>query len=266
MTELCRCDFASNYERSKLPALKELERDVLGCDYGGTSWTTSEQVKGIQNALDLAPGIRLLEVGAGSGWPGLFLGHNTGCEVTLLDIPLNALREATQRAAIDQMSERVCVVAGSGTALPFADASYDRVSHSDVLCCLPEKLELLRECRRVTKVNGRMHFSVIRPASNLSTENQAEATEIGPPFVGADEGYDSLLAESGWYIVGREDVTPDYQNSLKTLVNGLNSDSPALLDAFGAEELARVRQHRQAQVDLIGREILLRETFVCSAS
>jgi hypothetical protein len=68
-----RCDFAHNYERSSLPAVRELEQRVLGCDYGGTSWTTREQADHIAEALELGPGMQLREVGAGSGWPGLWV-------------------------------------------------------------------------------------------------------------------------------------------------------------------------------------------------
>lgn len=28
------------YELSRLPAMRRVEESVLGCDYGGTSWTT----------------------------------------------------------------------------------------------------------------------------------------------------------------------------------------------------------------------------------
>ena len=153
MNEGC-CDFAGCYERTQIPAMRELERDVLGCDYGGTSWTTLSQAHDIADSLSLAPGLQLLDVGSGSGWPGLFLGSETGCDVTLLDIPFNALKLAAERAVQDGLTDRVNVIAASGTALPFEDSSFERLSHSDVLCCLPEKLEMLQECRRVAQKGG----------------------------------------------------------------------------------------------------------------
>jgi SAM-dependent methyltransferase len=266
MTDTCRCNFAGNYEISQLPAVKKLEQKVLGCDYGGTSWTNSAQVDHIREALELKPGIRLLEVGAGSGWPGLKLGAMSNCDVTLLDIPLNALKQATARAAQDEISDRVQVVAGNGTALPFTDKSFDRISHSDVLCCLPEKREMLTECRRVLMDNGRMHFSVIRPAEDLPNDEYELAIDTGPPFVGIEGGYAGLLRTSRWEILDRFDVTPDYQVSLEALVVGLNSDSPALVEAFGVDGLSEARQHRQAQIDLIKRGILVREIYVCEPS
>ncbi len=261
-----RCDFAGSFERSRLPALRELERNVLGCDYGGTSWTNRAQVDHIAESLDLRPGLQLLEVGSGSGWPGLFLGRITGCDVTLLDIPLNALKQAVERAVEDQISEQIRVVAGSGTALPFESASFDRLSHSDVLCCLPEKLDMLRECRRVVTADARMHFSVIQPAPNMSSSEYQEAVDVGPPYIDAPDGYEPLLRESGWQILARIDVSSEYQQSLQKLVDGMRSNTPALQEAFGADELVSQRRHREEQIALIDRGILQREVFVTRAN
>ena len=69
----CCQRFATSYEVSSLPAMREVERTVLGCDYGGTSWTTRAQAEQIVEMLDLQPDLHLLDIGAGSGWPGLFL-------------------------------------------------------------------------------------------------------------------------------------------------------------------------------------------------
>ena len=209
-----RCDLVGNYEFSRLPEIRKLEQSVLGCDYGGTSWTTRQQVDVIVELLQLNPDTQLLDIGSGSGWPGLLLGKLSGCNVTLLDIPLNALLEAKERAAHNDMTEKVDIVAGSGTSLPFRDQSFDRVSHSDVLCCLPEKLELLNEARRVARDGAGMHFSVILPTTGLSTEEHDEVLETGPPFVGVDGDYRDLMHGSGWRVVECQDVTGEYEDSL----------------------------------------------------
>ena len=258
------CDFAGCYECSQLPEMRKLERDVLGCDYGGTSWTTRAQAGHIVESLGLGPGIHLLEVGSGSGWPGLFLGGETGCDVTLLDIPLNALKLANERASEDGLADRVEVVAASGTAQPFEDASFDRLSHSDVLCCLPEKLEMLLECRRVASKGALMHFSVILPAPNLSSSEYQEAIDVGPPFTDAPGGYEPLLNESQWQIVDRIDVSSEYQRTLQSLVDGMSSNETAMRCVFG-DEFEGHRQHREDQIALASRGVLKREVFVTRA-
>lgn len=258
------CDFSGCYERSRSPAMRQLERDVLGCDYGGTSWTTRSQADDIANSLGLGPGIRLLEIGSGSGWPGLFLCSEAGCDVTLLDIPFNALKLAAERAAADAVTDRVKVICASGTALPFEDASFDRLSHADVLCCLPEKLGMLKECRRVASTGALMHFSVILPAPNLSSSEYREAIDVGPPFTDAPEGYEPLLQESRWLIVDHIDVSSEYQRSLQALVDGMNRNAPGIRQLFG-DEFVSHRKHREDQIALVERGVLKREVFVASA-
>ena len=259
------CDFQTDYECSALPAVKALERDVLGCDYGGTSWTTSDQAAHIMSSLALDSRSSLLEVGCGSGWPGLYLSTTTGCDVTMLDMPLIALEQAAERAASDDIVEQVSLVNGSGTALPFADASFNSLSHSDVLCCLPEKLEMFHECRRVATRDARMHFSAIKPAPDLSPADHRRAVETGPPFVDVPEGYRHLLRESGWSLVDRIDVTEEYGNSLQKLVSGLKQNTPALQEAFGADELRETWQHREDQLNLARANTLQRIVYVVSA-
>ncbi len=174
--------------------------------------------------------------------------------------------QATERAAADRMSDQIRVVAGNGTALPFTSASFDRLSHSDVLCCLPEKLDLLRECRRVATHDARMHFSVILPAPAISADEYAEVIETGPPFVGVDGEYAQMLQESGWRSTNRLDVTADYQLSLERLVAGMRTNEKELIEVLGEDDLVSKRQHREDQVSLIKRGLLIREAFVATAT
>lgn len=259
------CDFVGNYDFSCLPEIKKLEQLALGCDYGGTSWTTRQQVDVIVESLQLEPDTQLLDIGSGSGWPGLLLGKLSDCNVTLLDIPRNALLQAKERAADDDMTEQVGIVSGSGTSLPFRDRSFDRVSHSDVLCCLPEKLELLNEARRVARDGAGMHFSVILPTTGLSTEEHDEVLETGPPFVGVDGDYGDLLHGSGWRVVECQDVTGEYEDSLQRLVDGFIANKDELGQVLGRDDLASKRKHREDQIALIKRGLLRREAYVATA-
>ena len=122
------------YRNYQSPVMLEVERAVTGCDYGATSWTTRDEADQLGRLLELAPGRRLLEVGAGSGWPGLYLARSTACEVTLVDLPMNGLRIASERIAADGLGATCSVVLSDGAALPFQDASFDAIVHSDVLC------------------------------------------------------------------------------------------------------------------------------------
>jgi SAM-dependent methyltransferase len=259
------CDFTDNFVCSAHPAVKSLERDVLGCDYGGTSWTTSDQADQILASLELESGSRLLEVGSGSGWPALYLSLQSGCAATLLDIPLVALEQAAERARSDDILDQVTFVNGSGTALPFVDSSFDRLSHSDVLCCLPGKLDMLQECRRAATEDARMHFSVIEPAPGLSPVDHEQTVEAGPPFVDVPGGYKKLLRDSGWQLLERIDVTAEYADSLERLATGLKENTAELREAFGAEELREAWGRRENAMNFARSDKLLRFVYVVSA-
>lgn len=261
----CCQAFAASYEVSNLPAMREVERKVLGCDYGGTSWTTTAQAAQITELLDLQPGLHVLDIGAGSGWPGLYLADTSGCDVTLLDLPANALAKARERARSDGIDDRVIAVVASGAALPFADSSFEAISHSDVLCCLPEKVEMLKECRRVASAGANMLFSVIAIAPQLGDDDRHRAIEAGPPFVDAPNGYAESLAECGWLVIERFDATSDHRNSLCELVKAFETSS-ALSETLGQDVVKDAREHRLDQIAVIDAGLLVREIFFATAA
>ena len=65
-------DFESAYRQGQLPVMRAIERRICGCAYGATSWATRAEADLISAALGLGPGVRLLDIGAGSGWPALY--------------------------------------------------------------------------------------------------------------------------------------------------------------------------------------------------
>jgi len=261
----CGCDFVSSYEQSRLPIMREVERSVLGCDYGGTSWTTRVQADGIAKILNLQAGVNHLDVGSGSGWPALFLARSSGCDVTLVDIPMIALSLANQRVAEEGLDNQCRAIVASGAALPFAAGAFDSLSHSDVLCCLPEKMEMLQECRRVVRSQAAMLFTVISISPGLAQADYAQAVEAGPPFIEAPAEYSQMVRESGWRIIGRQDVTADFAVSLRTLVATMTARADEIAAAIGADELLEQKQHRQSQILAVEKGLLKREIFHCLA-
>ena len=116
------------------PVVRQAERRVLGSDYGATSYTTLSQADELATLLGLSPRHLLLDLGTGTGWPGLYLARTTGCRVVLTDVPAEGLRVARERAIRDGLEGRSGLVVSSADALPFQDRSFDAVTHTDVLC------------------------------------------------------------------------------------------------------------------------------------
>jgi len=124
-------EFLKYHSRSVSRAELAVEREVFGMNAGITSYTTPAQADLLAEVLHLGPGVRVLDVGAGAGWPGVYLAGTTGCEAVLIDVPVAGLRSAADRAS--RQGAQCAVVVGSGMSLPFRRRSFDAVIHTDVL-------------------------------------------------------------------------------------------------------------------------------------
>ncbi|WP_379583779.1 SAM-dependent methyltransferase [Pseudonocardia hispaniensis] len=112
----------------------DIERRVIGADFGADGYTTLAQADDLAAHLDLRPGRRLLDLGSGRGWPGLYLAARTGCAVVLADLPGDGLGIAALRAVREGLDTRCAVIAATGQHLPFAAETFDAVGHADVMC------------------------------------------------------------------------------------------------------------------------------------
>jgi SAM-dependent methyltransferase len=261
------CDFARDYEIGQDPLMREIERCVRGSDYGATSWTTREQAEHAAARLALGRGDRLLELGAGSGWPSLFLATLSGCEVVLTDLPLSGLRVARQRAARDGLDGRCSVLAANGAALPFADASFDRIHHADVLCCMEPKREMLRECRRVARTGAWMEFSVISLVREPTGDDEKRLLQqSGPPYPDAGADYAVLLTRTGWTLLERLDVTAEFVRCMQVLLDESDARSSALIELLGEADHAERLERRRSTLAAVACGLLRREIFFAQAA
>ena len=257
--------FGEQYRVRRTPVMRELERVVCGCDYGGTSWTTRAEAEQVARLLDLRPGRRLLELGAGSGWPALFLARTTGCTLTLVDVPLEAISIAAERAVAERLDGQCSASVADGAALPFSDNSFDAISHSDVLCCLDAKSAVLKACRRVIRAGGKMVFSVISIAPGLSATDYKRAVEVGPPFIESAMDYPSILQQTGWTITDCIDLTVEYAQTHRRLLHEQEARADELSRVLGAAELSEWMVAKRATTDAIEAGLLRRELFVADA-
>jgi SAM-dependent methyltransferase len=97
--------------------------------------------------MGFAPGQVLLDSGAGVGGPAAYGAQQNSVHPVLIEPEAGACRAA--RKLFD-----FPVVCGLGTALPFADQSFDAAWSLGVLCTTPDQLSLLKELRRTVRAGG----------------------------------------------------------------------------------------------------------------
>jgi ubiquinone/menaquinone biosynthesis C-methylase UbiE len=256
--------FEELYARAQLPVMRSIERSVCGCDYGGSSWTTRAEAHRLGAVLGLRTGVRLLDVGAGSGWPGLYLAKRSGCDVALVDLPLSGLRIAARRVLDDRIPGGCWVALADAASLPFRGASFDAISHSDVLCCLREKRAALEDCRRVIRDGGRMAFSVISVAPGLLRDDYRRAVENGPEFIEAETDYPTMLHQTGWDDLDCHDITRDYAVSIRRQLGADEQRRNALQALIGAAEFAGRQAEWRSKLAALDDGLLRREFFVAA--
>lgn len=116
--------------------------------------------------LQLRPGDRVLDLGCGEGRHAITAGLEAEADVLGLDLSGTDLQTARCRAADfgsgPNAARPILWVRGSGLALPFADATFNKVICAEVLEHIPDYEQVLREIQRVLKPGGLLAVSVPR--------------------------------------------------------------------------------------------------------
>ena len=126
--------FAARYLVTGDAVFLEIERAVLGVDYQATGYTTRSEADDLGRQMELCTDSRLLDLGSGCGFPGLYLSTRTGCSIVTVDPVAAGASTSRARALRDGLTDRHLAVVARGQALPVSNASFDAIVHVDVTC------------------------------------------------------------------------------------------------------------------------------------
>jgi SAM-dependent methyltransferase len=131
--------------------------------------------------LHLAPGMTVLEFGAGTGWLSKFL-TQLGCRMILVDVSPTALRIAQELYARqpvlgDRPQPRFLVY--DGRRIDLEDASVDRILCFDSFHHSPNPEDVLREFGRVLRPRGIAGFAEPGPKHSKTPQSQYEMRTYG---------------------------------------------------------------------------------------
>jgi hypothetical protein len=109
-----------------------------------------------------------------------------------------------------------------------------------------------------------MVFTVISIAPGLSAQRYRRAVANGPEFIETDVDYPTLLAQTGWNVAAREDLTDAYEASCLRQLRADETHCEALAALIGSEELAERLQGWRSKLAAMDDDLLRRELFVAT--
>lgn len=154
--------------------------------------------------LRLAPGVRLLDSGAGVGGPAELAAQRFQAAPVLAEPMIQACQASAR------LFDRPVVVA-AGQRLPFATGTFDAAWSLGVLCTVEDQLDLLTELRRVVRPGA-----LVGLLAFLRTVQRLPDQPEGNHFPTAVE-LDGLLEAAGFTVVSTAELAdfpaaePDWQ-------------------------------------------------------
>ena len=256
--------FAARYGAPQAEVIRDVEMAVIGGTWGANGYTTRHQADLLARSLDLDDGMRLLDLGAGRGWPGLYLASSTGCEVVLVDVPIEGLVLAAQRATREHLDARAVAAVSSARHLPFGAASFDAIVHTDVLCCVRPKTAVLRACRTCLRPGGRTAFLTIHTAPGLGRKDRQRASRDGPFAVAAPREHRAMLASAGFVEIGETDLTDEFERVALAWIETSDQHHDRLAQVLGEQDLGERQADRRLQLRAIQDGLLRRSLFTAT--
>lgn len=128
-------------------------------------------------AGEVPPGATVLDHACGAGTDLLIAARRAGAKGRAIGVDLTpGMQEVAREAAREAgLGGRVEILAGDFAALPLPDASVDLVLSNGVLNLAPDKLQVLREVRRVLRPGGELWLSDVVLGRPLAAGSRANA-------------------------------------------------------------------------------------------
>ena len=260
--------YSTTYSNFASDVRARTRQEVFGEDIGQHSWTTAAEQLSFAEKSGLAAASRLLEIGCGAGGPAIFLARSLGLSVTGIDINPAGIATAEAAAASAGVSVKVkFLCADGGSALPFANGTFDAIHLIDAINHLPGRPALLAEFHRLLRPGGSLLYtdSVVITGA-ISSEEIAARSSIGLFLFLPDGENEKMLREAGFTLVQKEDVTASMIAKSANWITSRERWRDELIASEGLEPFEYAQDFSRAVRDLSSSGKLSRFVYVARKS
>jgi SAM-dependent methyltransferase len=216
----------SHAARLSSVVLERVHRAAFGDDYaidthtnGFYSLTTLAR---LCDALKLASGRTLVDLGCGHGGPGLWVARRTGVSLIGIDISPGGVALGNERTMRAGLADQARFAVGDMTATGLSDASCDAALSLDVLLFVPDKAAALHEVARILKAGGTLGFTSWEQSGFSERLGSEQCADYRP------------LIEAVGMIVDSYEEPPDWRHQQRALAEGLIAAEDELSGEIGS--------------------------------
>lgn len=214
MSENVGVDY-SELHNLESPANRLLRDSIWGQenDIGQQSFITRDYLDDLAARLKVTEETHLLDIGSGTGGPAVYIANATGCRVTGVEINEVGVNVAKGLVGNAGLADRVDVVQGDATVLPFEPDTFDAAFSLNVMNVFEDKVAVFKEVLRTLKPGGRWAF--LTGTFTMGPED-AEAREklrrgyLIPQFYDSLAEYKTKLYEAGFRIEEAVEFISDF--------------------------------------------------------
>jgi len=157
---------------------QRMKANWMAGDFGEIAKRMNSGAEEFIARLELAPGMKVLDVGCGTGNQSLPAAR-TGATVTGVDIATNLLAQARQRAADENL--KIQFDEGDAEQLPYGDAQFDVVLSMFGAMFAPRPELVASEFKRVCRPGGLIAMANWTPESFVGKTFQVTGRHVPPP-------------------------------------------------------------------------------------
>jgi SAM-dependent methyltransferase len=195
-------------EKLRADAIDGAKQSCLGHppEFRGSSFLTLDGLHDVAAALDLAPGLRLLDLACGVGAFGCWLTKRSGCSVVGVDFSSVVVEHARRSAGevFGLPADRFDFQVGQLTATSLPAESVDAVMVIDSIQFAPG-VEVASECHRVLKSCGRIAVTGWEPVDRNDSllSERIRNCDIGGSLAAAGFIDIQISDRPDWYAAER---------------------------------------------------------------